>query len=221
MGGTARPNLHVYDKGNLIDRELAAGRFYGSSNVVTLPVTSIDELKAGLDRLVAEGAFFDRAVFQSHGGPGRVWFGGDALNAAALRAGFAGRDYHLLFPRSWGRIYFDGCNAGQGADGTAFLHAVGSVFLRNAGGFASGWEDVGRGVPGRLPILGDHALHFLGKPKTVEFGPGGVVLPQGTIPCFDQPPSGHVGEPVGARLGPGRTADEEVSRGEPASPCRW
>jgi hypothetical protein len=182
MGRNERPNLLVYDPAGPADRE-QAGRLFGSGGVVALPAGSVEELAAGLDRLVSGGGRFDRAVFQSHGGPGRAWFGRGALTAASLREGFAGRGYHLLFPWGWTRIYFDGCNAAQGADGADFLRAAGEVFLRSAGGFASGWEGAGGRAPGAPASLLWGGLKLWGRLKTVAVGPGGAVIPPGPDPC--------------------------------------
>ena len=107
----------------------------------------------------ASGATFNRVLFQTHGGPGKIWFGSEVLDKETLKTQFA--SYVGLFPTAT-RIYFDGCNVAKGGDGTDFLIAAGYVFLQIGGGETFGWVNVGHGLPGWVPFFGGHTIHFGG-----------------------------------------------------------
>lgn len=175
--------LYIYDRSSGIDRRQAAGRF-GTNEVLKIGIDKgIAELKSTFDRLAMQKQMFDRVLFQTHGGSGRIWFGKDALNKTILKSTFSG--YTSLFPLA-ARIYFDGCNVAEGAEGTDFLIAAGSVFLVNGGGDVLGWVTLGFGMPGFLPFIGGHTLHFGGgnNLKRIRFYPGGSPnFPDSWIPA--------------------------------------
>ena len=179
-----RKKLYIYDSSSGIDRVQAFGRFGGADGVVQIGIEKgIAELKNAFDGLVQRNQIFDRVLFQTHGGPGRIWFGNDALNKDVLKTTFSG--YTSLFPGA-ARIYFDGCNVAEGGAGTDFLIIAGSVFLVNGGGEVLGWVTLGFGMPGVLPFIGGHTIHFGGGDnlKRIRFYPGGSPnFPDSWIPA--------------------------------------
>lgn len=176
--------LYIYDSSSGIDRVQAFGRFGDADGVVQIGIEKgIAELKNAFDGLVQRKQIFDRVLFQTHGGPGRIWFGNDSLTKDVLRTTFSG--YTSLFPGP-ARIYFDGCNVAEGGAGTDFLIVAGSVFLTSGGGEVVGWVTLGFGMPGVLPFIGGHTVHFGGGDnlKRIRFYPGGSPnFPDSWIPA--------------------------------------
>ena len=157
----ARPRkLYIYDKSSEIDRKQADGRFDDDDDdVLKIGVSlGVVNLRKVFEQLSNNNMRFNRVLFQTHGGPGRIWFGNQSVTAQVLKAQF--RDFTSLFPHPT-RIYFDGCNVAEGGDGTDFLLAAGEVFLVG-GGETVGWTTLGHGVPGWVPFIGGHTLHFWG-----------------------------------------------------------
>jgi hypothetical protein len=173
------PKLYIYDESSSIDRKQAVGRFEKDYDIYALPVSSIQALHEGLSRLVSNKATFDRVLFQTHGNSGMVFFNHEAIQTENLKTTFAGKNYHQLFPYHT-RMYFDGCNVAEGEDGWRFLEAAGTVFLRGRGGVTFGFTNMGTGMPGWLPFIGGHTIHFGGTVKYVTLGPGGVVIKRHT-----------------------------------------
>ncbi len=177
--------LYVYDRSSFLDRMQASGRF-DDNEVVTLAIDKgIDELKDSFDILLEHGQIFNRALFQTHGKPGGIWFGNEVLTKYVLTSKF--NKYAALFP-SVTRIYFDGCNVAGGEDGTNFLLAAGNIFLARGGGEAVGWITLGTAMPGFLPFIGGHTIHFgfdnSNNVKRIRFFPGGSPnFPDSWIPA--------------------------------------
>lgn len=165
--------LYIYDKTSGIDRDQADGRF-DAGEVVQLGIDSVKMLKLELNQLAANHKTFDRLLVQTHGSPGNVYFHHEPLNATTLLGTFLGKGYDALFPKHT-RIYFDGCNVAEGLAGTVFFNAVGQTFLPKGGGEVFGFTSVGHGVPGWVPLVGGHTVHFTGRQKKLFFKPGGVV----------------------------------------------
>lgn len=94
------------------------------SDVTTLAISSICELQAKLAELAAAGRTFDRALFQTHGSPGAIYFNHEMLCAANAATVLGAGELHKLFPNR-ARIHFDGCNVGQGALGISILMCSG------------------------------------------------------------------------------------------------
>jgi len=165
--------LYVYDKSSDIDRDQADGRFDGATDVLTFGIEKgVSELYDVLGNLVDMGWTFDRALFQTHGTPGGILFGGHMFGALSMKAHCA--PFAKLFPGP-ARIYFDGCNVAEGGDGTDFLIAAGETLLNLAGGLTIGWTTLGHGMPGWMPFIGGHTLHFGDDDtiKAIRFQPGG------------------------------------------------
>jgi hypothetical protein len=162
--------LYVYDNSDSIDRSQEAGRFSGpieGRSHHTISVGSVAELQKALDQLVADGKTFRNGLFQTHGNAGMIFFAKEALDAKRLKSRLRGRGYPALFPGVT-RLGFDGCNVAEGGDGTDFLIAAAEIFLRHRGSVAFGYTTLGHGVPGWLPLIGGHTLHFGGKIKNVN-----------------------------------------------------
>jgi hypothetical protein len=175
--------LYIYDKSSDIDRDQAAGRFSGDNDVLTIGVRfGVENLRKVFEQLVNNNERFNRVVFQTHGSPGRIWFGNESVTANVLKTQF--RMFSQLFPHPT-RIYFDGCNVAEGGDGTDFLLAAGEVFLRTGGGETFGWTTLGHGTWGWVPFIGGHTLHFGGE-NTLKrirfFRGGGPDFPDSWIP---------------------------------------
>lgn len=164
--------LYIYDVTSSIDRSQASGRFSAQDDVLTFGVGAVDELVGVFKELLAHGERFNHVLFQTHGGPGAIYFHGAPLKASLLKARLQG--YGALFP-SFTKLYFDGCNVAQGANGTNFLIAAGEVLLQVGGGDAFGWKNLGHALPGWFPFKAGHTLHFWGSDnfKRIRFFPGG------------------------------------------------
>ena len=164
--------LYIYDQSSEIDRKQAAGRFGDDDGVLTIGVPSERDLLNALHDLTNKRMTFNRALFQTHGGPGGIWFSNDWVSKYTIDAYFA--PFAALFPHA-ARIYFDGCNVADGGDGTDFLLKVGEVLLVNGGGETMGWTTLGHGVWGWVPFIGGHTIHFGGEDalKRIRFFPGG------------------------------------------------
>jgi Domain of unknown function (DUF4347) len=167
--------LYIYDKSSELDRNQAAGRFSNKfasdKDILTIGVPfGIGNLQKVFEQLAGNNQTFDRVVFQTHGDPGKIYFGSEAVNADVLKTRFTG--YESMFPK-YTRMYFDGCNVAEGEAGTNFLLAAGLVFLRG-GGEAFGWKTLGHGVWGWIPFYGGHTIHFGSNLKKIRFFPGGA-----------------------------------------------
>ena len=188
--------LYIYDTNDDINREQAAGRFGDDPDVTTLPVGSIDQLHDFLANLVSNRATFDRMLVQTHGDPGTIYFGDEAMGSLVLDSDFAIKDYYKLFP-GYTSIYFDGCRVAMGESGSDFLRSAGAAFLRGLGGRTFGYTNFGYGFPGWVPVIGGHTLHVLGQMKRFDFGPGGVLLQESPVSLFDPP---HGRDNVGNKI---------------------
>ncbi|MFN8179249.1 MAG: hypothetical protein U0167_15060 [bacterium] len=165
--------LYIYDSSSPEDREQAKGRFDDDDYVTTVGVGSKAQLLAELGGLVAANAYFSRVLVQTHGEPGCIKFDGLRIYDTTLKADFAGRGFHKLFPL-YTKIYFDGCNVANGSLGDGFLDTAGTIFLRAGGGEVSGWTTPGYGMSSWVPFIGGHTVHYSGGLKRVYFDPGGV-----------------------------------------------
>ena len=176
--------LYIYDKSSELDRNQADGRFSDDDDVLTIGVSlRIKNLVKVFEQLVNNNWKFNHVLFQTHGGPGRIWFGNEAVNATVLKTQF--NNFTSLFPHPT-KIYFDGCNVAEGGNGTDFLLAAGEVFLVKGGGETLGWTTLGHGVWGWIPVIGGHTLHFGGENtlKRIRFFRGGEPdFPDSWIPA--------------------------------------
>lgn len=102
---------------------------------------NVDSLFAGLDQLLQNGQTFNRVVFDTHGGPGTIWFGDGSVTASTWRTRAGGR-YRNLFP-SFSKMYFSGCNVSDEDSGWSFLEAASSAFFGLGGGVTMGYTSLG------------------------------------------------------------------------------
>jgi hypothetical protein len=161
--------LYIYDKDSFQDRMQAAGRFDSNdTDIVTMPVGSMQDVLDGLDKLLAKGAVFDRMLIQTHGNLGRIWFGDDVMWSGEWKKYFDNRHYDKLFPTS-ARIYFDGCDVAKGGTGEEYLRVVGRIFLKGMGGEVIGWTSSGLGLPGWWPFVGGHTVRITGHIDRIKF----------------------------------------------------
>src|SRR5690242_7960239 len=103
--------LHIYDA---TDRSIRftswIRRNSWGANVYPLPIEDgWDGVVRALDNLVAERKWFQHCLFETHGGPGRIYFKGLYLDGKGITSYFGGRGYEQIF-RFRSRIYFNGCN---------------------------------------------------------------------------------------------------------------
>lgn len=160
--------LSIFDASDWVGRQQGG---HDGSDVYTARADTLDQLQALLDRLLKEGVTFKNAIFTTHGGPGRIWFGDDALSPYVLFTRFNAGHYERLFPFPKTRMYFDGCNVAESDDGWLFLEAAARTFLRGTGGMTFGWTSMGIGMPSWLPFIGGHTEHLTGRVRYVILTP--------------------------------------------------
>jgi hypothetical protein len=182
--------LQIYDADDGLMR--TTGTMRGADEVLGIS-GGAEVLRMALDRLVADGKVFQRAVFHTHGNEGLITFGSAKerkhwiIDANALLTDFKGRGYEKLFAYS-ARIYFNGCKISRGEAGWKFLEAAASIFLRRNGGttfahptngypLASTIFPLFFGIGGWLTFsqLRGHAHHF-SPAQYVAILPGGTIL---------------------------------------------
>ena len=187
--------LYIYDNSDRVDRSQADGQFSQKDDVYTVSVGSTQELVNALDKCISDKLTFTHALFQTHGSPGYIYFGDEKIYAGNL-AKLPSKNYQRLFPL-YAVIYFDGCNVAAGDEGYKFLLQAGKVFLLNHGGKTLGWTNLEVGIPGWFPISGGHTVHPFGSIKSIEFGPGGIVVPEAPI-VWPEPAHGR--DNVGTKI---------------------
>lgn len=162
-------------------------RWFSSSDVITLSIGSLKELIDGLTGLIQKRMVFDKVVFRTHGNIGQMWLGGDQIYAGDWLNLASQINFPALFP---GRtiVYFDACDLVAGETGTNFLIKAGQALLRGGGGSISGWTSLGFAVPGIIPFIGGHTIHYpdYDNLKTFYFkSGGGLVIPETAGPNLD------------------------------------
>jgi len=150
------PLLHVYDSSDSRIVETAATRGVHDR----LGAANGKDLLTGLDGLVAAGSMFDRILFETHGAPGRIYFGSDYLDAYSWGT-FLDYNFAALTTRN-ARVYFNGCNVAEGKEGWAFLDSVVPVLLRPGGGQVFGQTSLGF-----ANFFNGHVIHFWGTTRRV------------------------------------------------------
>jgi hypothetical protein len=159
------PLLHIWDSGDfrmrLLHKRTDAAKVISCADVATL--------LAALDALVSAGTTFDRVLFETHGGPGVIGFGDDAVVAATLRS-WIPRQYTKLVTGN-ARVYFNGCNVAEGPVGWQFLEAAAALFLTPGGGEVFGHPSLGLANP-----FNGHVLHLWGPTRSIFVDGNGRVL---------------------------------------------
>lgn len=177
--------LVIYDADDWLTRSTGRMRDADESVGVTGGVKGLMQV---LDQFVADKRVFARAVIQTHGNDGCIFFGNQAgnkqIDVNVLKT-FAGRKYDSLFGYN-ARIYFNGCTVANGDKGWNFLETAGSVFLRRMGGTTFGHTKLGRPL---IPVVAGmfggvagmvfwwkskgHVIHVNGDTRYVYTAPGG------------------------------------------------
>jgi hypothetical protein len=178
--------LVIYDADDWLTR--STGRLRDADEHVGV-TGGVKGLLKVLDQFVADKRVFARAVIQTHGNDGCIFFGKEAgnkrINADDLKSKFAGRKYETLFTYN-ARIYFNGCTVAAGDVGWRFLETAGSVFLGRLGGTTFGHTKLGRPM---IPVVAGmfggvagavfwwrskgHVIHVNGDTRYVYTVPGG------------------------------------------------
>ena len=155
--------LHIYDDDDW-RMSLASKR---DDAQATLPITGgFQGLVDQLDSVLASGWHFNRILFETHGIPGEIDFGGDPVNAQRMRTMSS---YHYETIAEVGtRLYFNGCNVAEGDSGWDFLRAAAEVFLIGQGGLAFGHTSIGWCNP-----FTGHVVHPWGDTRYVVMAAGG------------------------------------------------
>lgn len=179
--------LHLYDRTDNFYRrrgyadEYCASRiaaiFYPASctpavDTINTPVANIKDVENELNRIAGLGKTVDSLWFHSHGVPGVV-------NISRNGAGLNYLDWHTVWSltpacqkalASPGRVFFAGCNVGEGARGEKFLLAAGAAMLGHGGGIMLAATSRTFSHPGlgqRLPPWGSV--------RVAKVSPGGAV----------------------------------------------
>jgi hypothetical protein len=161
------PLLHIYDASDFsIAATASVRRNFMAENIYPIAINAkhggMIELMGELDKLRDDGKKFQRGLFETHGGPGLITFGGARITAKTLTNYFSRRGYERIFPYYGSKIYFNGCNVADSSQkdpqkGWEFLDAAGSVFLKLGGGFTM--AQTGAGYP---IIFTGHVIRFPG-----------------------------------------------------------
>ncbi len=156
--------LHIFDANDPDIVQTATQR--GAVNRVA--VTGGD-LIGPLDGLLAAGTTFDRVLFETHGSPGRIYFGTIYFDAGWMRAVIP-RNYTRLTTAN-ARVYFNGCNVAEGAAGWGFLEAAAALFLTPGGGEVFGQTSLGFGNP-----FNGHVVHLWGSTRRLYVDVNGRIV---------------------------------------------
>jgi hypothetical protein len=165
--------LHIYDADDSNISATASARTEEGARMLVAISGNGANLISALDSLVG-GRTYNRVLFETHGSPGRLYFGNASIDSAWVLANMLSRNYDTITPGST-RIYFNGCNVTQGASGSAFMRAIASVFLLRGGGSVFGHTSLGLEIPIYSGLTG-HVVHLTGERKTIYVAPGGRVL---------------------------------------------
>jgi hypothetical protein len=157
--------LHIYDASDSRIRQTADAR----GAVHRLPIIDAGDLVPALDAMKDSGEYFDRVLFETHGSPGRIYFGNAYIDATWVR-GLIPRGYTSLTTAN-ARVYFNGCNVAEGDDGWSFLEAAVGVFLTPGGGEVFGQTSVGFGNP-----FNGHVVHLWGATRRLYVDPTGRIV---------------------------------------------
>lgn len=156
--------LHIYDSSDRMIVQTVNSR--GGANRLAIP--NANNFLPAMDALLATGATYDRILFETHGSPGRILFNKVYIDAAWWLS-IPGRFNRLTTPNS--RIYFNGCNVAEGANGWSFLEAAAGVFMQTGGGQIFGQTSMGFGNP-----FNGHVVHLWGSTRTLFIDATGRIV---------------------------------------------
>ena len=147
--------LHIYDVTDPVIRWTVERRAEPNK----LGVISAQDLENGLDHLLATGQTFDRILFETHGSPGCLWFQNSPVGPSQLVK--YGRFSRLT--TSGARIYFNGCNVGDGAEGWKFLNFAAAALIVPHTGKVVAQTRVGFGN-----FYNGHVVHLASDTRAIE-----------------------------------------------------
>jgi hypothetical protein len=147
--------LHIYDSSDSLIVQTANSR----GVVNRLPISDAENLLGELDKLLNAGSPFSRILFETHGSPGKIYFGNKYIGSDYWRS-MKGRFNMLVTMNS--RIYFNGCNVAEDDVGWEFLETAATVFMTSGGGELIGQTSVGFGNP-----FNGHVVHLWGYTRNV------------------------------------------------------
>jgi hypothetical protein len=159
------PLLHIFDSSDSRIIQTAEKR----GELWRVGLASGNDLVPALDDLLKGGARFDRVLFETHGSPGTIYFGNQYVGASWWTS-VLNRGYTNLTTAN-SRIYFNGCNVAEGADGWAFLDAAARCFLTPGGGEVFGQTSLGFGNP-----FNGHVVHLWGTTRRIYVGQDGRII---------------------------------------------
>jgi hypothetical protein len=157
------PLLHVFDASDWRIRWTAGRR--EESGVTRVPVSNGDPA-AALDDVLNSGRAFDRILFETHGSPGKIYFGDSSLGADWWSYA---RKYNNIAAYNV-RVYFNGCNVADTDEGWRFLEAAANVFTAPGGGQVFGQTSLGFGNP-----FDGHVVHLWGTTRILYLDAGGNI----------------------------------------------
>jgi hypothetical protein len=160
--------LHIYDSSDWTIRYTSSVR----GVVSQVAASDVNDLATQLDGLVnscSEDSPFDRILFETHGSPGLISFGDQAIDASWLR-GMIPHQYTMLATRN-ARVYFNGCNVAEGQAGWLFLEAAAALFLTPGGGQVFGQTSMGFANP-----FNGHVVHLWGDTRRLYVDASGRVV---------------------------------------------
>jgi hypothetical protein len=172
--------LHIYDAESYSIRATAWSRRNENilATVMVYPVPiegGRGGLRPALDKVLKEGATFQRCLVETHGNVGRIAFDDEKVDAIDVAQLLGNRGYENIFPNPMvNKIYFNGCYIADNGGGWEFLDAVGRVFLRKSGGVVMAQTGAGRVLPG-WSLLTGHVTHIGADTCYSYILPGGVV----------------------------------------------
>lgn len=181
--------LHLYDSGdNWMRRrgyaaEYCAGLFDGfwdparcraQADTIYTPFASFQDIEAELLRIGGLGGKIDLLLIHSHGVPGMILLKTGLISGTVC---IDATNVHLLAPvcrraiPAQGRIFFAGCNVGEGPKGEAFLRAAGKHMLGHGGGVMLAVTS----VTFSFPLFLGQRIPAWGSVRAAKVSPGGTV----------------------------------------------
>jgi hypothetical protein len=172
--------LHLYDQNDGCIRKMG---YVGTTQpgIIYTGVASFQDIKNELQRIGGLGGKIDELWFHTHGAPGIIgtrtgWISGviwiDATNVGQLK------NVCTLAIAPQAKVFFAGCNVGEGQQGDAFLRAAGAAKLGHGGGvmlaatsFTTSYPLFGEGIPP------------WGSIRAAKVSPGGAVVLSMTGPA--------------------------------------
>ncbi len=166
--------LHLYDSS---DRRWRKWGYVGTNQpgIIYTGVSGYQDIEDELRRIGGLGGKIDELWIHSHGVPGIIVIpllglisGAVCLDATNV-AGLA--PLCRMSIAAPGKVFFTGCNVGEGPQGDAFLRAAGSAMLGHGGGVML----ASTSVTASFPLYGEW-LPPWGHVKAAKVSPGGAVV---------------------------------------------